>query len=142
VQSLLTRLFLARVTTRTLVTTTGASSIRTLTFTASFRAAAWAIASLEGGTPLGGTAAATTTSTESTATATKAWPQLVLGQFAVFVFVELLECGDSALDFLGGNLTIAILVQRGHHRKHPHETAGAAGLWTARSSFSATLALA
>jgi len=122
VQNRLTGLFLARGPVRTLVTAAGGATWA-FAVTARRRPAAWTITPFKGGSAFGGAAA--TPSTATTAAA-EAWTQLVLGQFAILVLVQLLEGGDGALDFLGGNLAVAILVQRSHHREHPHETTGAA----------------
>jgi hypothetical protein len=40
------------------------------------------------------------------------------GEFAVFIFVQLGQCGGGVLEFRGGNLAVFIGVQRGHHRVH------------------------
>ncbi len=117
-----TWLFLAGGAIRTLVTAAGTSSIRTLAITACFRTAAWPIPPLKGGSAFSGTAASATTSTAATP---EAGAQFVFGQFAILVFVQLFEGGDGTLDFLGGYLAVAIRIQRGHHREHPHETTGA-----------------
>ncbi|MCH2383445.1 MAG: hypothetical protein MK290_12125 [Pedosphaera sp.] len=50
------------------------------------------------------------------------WTQLVFGQLAILILVKLLEGCNGTLNLLRGNLTVAITVQRGHHREHPQKT--------------------
>ena len=50
--------------------------------------------------------------------------QFSVGQFAVIVFVQLLERGGCCLDFLGGDFAVTVRVERSHDRKHPHESTG------------------
>ena len=57
-----------------------------------------------------------------TSAATEIWTQLVFGQLAILILVELLKGCNGTLNFLGGNLTVAITVQCAHHREHPHKT--------------------
>ena len=98
-----------------------------------------AINTFEGGSALRSAAAATkTTTTTAAATATRAAAsasaesgeareQFSVGQLAVLVFVQLLECGGSGLDFLGGNFAVTVRIESGHDWEHPHEPARATG---------------